>query len=217
MRNFNLLVVEQEHTVTGHSRPYNTGAYWNSLNPTDPKNVWGLPATVPLLNQAPVPFYKGEETTDAYKLLLEVFSGHCPWWWAPGYKKMKLNQYLKNGVAFTDHTYPPAWKQIVTCGNVLYPTGRTKRTAGELYYEILQLKYARYGVMRRQLNQFPLLETLATISRRESHEEKVINFPQTGDNDVPALLFCREGTNFIKASRVRMLARDEPIPPVYHP
>ena len=208
-RNFDLLYVLPEFEVEGMSRPEKNGA---------PLKVYGLPATVKLLEVNPVALYdEGGEPLDTYKLLREVFAAQCPASWSADEITKHLGGYLKDGVCYTDHTGGKAWNQIVTCGNVLHTTGRVKRTAGELYFEILQLQVDTLARMRAQLQQSPYLRTWATISTRGNGGREVIGFPHCGGNDVPALMFCRTGTNWIRVSRVRMLERDEPIPGLYQP
>lgn len=209
MRDFDLLYVLPEFEVVGMSRPQYNKA---------PLRVEGLPPTVKLLEGNPVALYdEGGNPLDTYKLLREEFAKQCPAEWSEDEVNKHLGGYLKDGVCYTDHTDGKAWNQIVTCGNVLHTTGRVKRTAGELYFEILQLQADTLEQMKKQLADYPYLKTWSTISRRGHGGREVIPFPQCGGNDVPALLFCKTGTNWIRAARVRMLERDEPIPALYYP
>jgi hypothetical protein len=207
-RDYDLLYVLPEFDVTGSCRP---------VTNNKPLYVWGLPPTVRFYDARNVPFYRFGEPNDCYKLLLELFTEACPSIWDADYVEKKMLGYLADGVCFTDHNHPTAWNPIVTCGNILYPTGKQMRTAGELYWEVRQLKAGSFSSMKLQLAQYPLLVTWATNSTRAYDGRCVEPFPQCGGNPVPAPLFCRSSTNWIRDARVRLLDRAEPVPALYYP
>ncbi len=208
-RSYDLLYILPEWDLTGKSRPENNNA---------PPRIFGLPPTVKFLKVSHVELFDNNlDPLDTHKLLRERFALQCPPSWTHADVDKRLAGYLKNGVCYTDHTDPPAWNQLCTAGNCLYPTGNTKHTAGELYYEVRQLQAGSLDFMRAQLVKYPLLETWATISTRGYNSRQVIPFPHCGGNSVPALMYCKAGTNWIRSSRVRMLGRDEPLPPLYFP
>jgi hypothetical protein len=206
-RDYDLLYVLPEYELVGMSRPEYNGAGLS---------VWGLPPTVKFLETSAVPLYEsdGKTPADTWELLYERFAPQCPT------SNWDINQhfksYLSDGTCYTDHTNGKGWNSLITCGNVLYPTGNLKRTAGELYHEVRQLQAGKYQFMKDQLTKYPLLETWATNSTRENGGKFVGPFPHCGGNDVPALLFCKTATNWVRDARVRRLERTEPIPPLYH-
>jgi len=180
--------------------------------------AFGFPATVKFGEVAGVALSSDGITYDLppYKLLKERFKLQRPEW-ADDLITQKLNSYLRDGVCYTDNTDGWAWAQIVTCGNVLYPTGNKKNMGGESHYEVRQLQVDTLDKMKQKLAEWPYLETWSTISCRGYEEREVRPFPFLNGVSVPALLFCKTATNWIKASRVRMLDRDEPIPDLYYP
>ena len=217
LRDFDLLYVLPEYDVAGMSRPALNNAYWNPSDLEDEKNIFGLPATVPLYEPAAVLMVEG---TPQWELLFERFSKKCPLTWSTSEKKRHLLGYLRNGVAFTDHTDPTSWKQIITCGNVVYPLGITMKRGSVIWHKIRTLKVGTMVQMRNQLAKYPYLETWATISNRGMNEQGRSWFPHCGDtryNSVPNLLFCKTDTNWIAGYRVRKLLRTEEIPALYFP
>lgn len=212
LRDYDLLHVIPEYDLFGMSRPER-----KEVEEGRPNSAWGLPPTVKLYDVSPTPFYQDGEPSSAYELLLSLFKDYAPSTWTPTYIEDRMLRFLKNGVCYTDHTDPTAWNPIVTAGNVLYPTGRKENKGGELCWEVRQLKYGSLSFMQDQIAMYPLLVCFATNSTRENSGQHVEPFPHLGGSDVPAPLFCRQATNWIKASRVRLLDRAEPIPNLYHP
>lgn len=194
----------------GMSRPEK-----NKLNNPDYPIVQGLPSTVPFFNQQAVPL-KNEDggLTDAGILLKEEFTKQCPTGWAVD---SHYEGYIKKGVAFSDFNEPTAWNQISTRGNVLYWTGNSTNKAGELHYEFRCLKQDTYAKMKLQLQNYPYLKNWATTSTRDYGGVGAGKFPQCGGGDVPNLLFCKQDTNWVRASHCRILDRNESIPRLYFP
>lgn len=202
LRDYDLLYILPEFDVVRMSRPEFNGA---------PPRIYGLPATVKLFDVADVPISPTDAT---YRLLKERFKKQRPEW-VDTHITQKLDGYLENGVCYTDNN--GEWNQIVTCGNVLYPTGNVLHLGGILHYEIRQLKVDTYERMVTQLEAYPYLETWSTISTRGYDGRERIPFGHLDGKNVPALLFCKQSVNWIKASRVKVLDRSEAIPNLYYP
>jgi hypothetical protein len=214
LRDGELLYVLPEYEVRGMSRPE-----WNEQNgDLGASNQFGLPATVKFYNTARVPLSSDEQSYDlpTYYLLLELFRRQRPEW-KPEFLKRKLAGYLKDGVCYTDHTKGWAWNPITTCGNLLYPTGASKMLGGELHFEVLQLEIGTLNFMYYQLEKNPLLITWSTISTREYGGRGSIPFWHLDGVGVPAPLYCKSPTNWIRASRVRRVSQSEIPPSPYYP
>lgn len=198
-------------SLTGLCRPQYNYYATGSIGALNSK---GLPASIPLYEIQPVLMVEG---TPQWKLAREVFAAECPPDWDEQTITDHFLKLLKNGVCYTDHTDPTAWKQITTHSNVYYPTGKTMWRGDIKWWEILQLKADTYAKMKDRLERYPHLENDAVTSNIYFNQQGRGRFPQAGGRRVKVLQFCRTETNWISGNRVRMLSRYERIPDVYFP
>lgn len=229
-RDYELLYILPVFDEEGASQP--------DLNHAPPR-THGVPATVTFANTASIrltteqapPNVTPDYDTPAAKILYDVFARHCPADWSEETKRAKFAAYMRDGICFTDNTnpypksvvgnYPAGYainQHVTTRSNVMYPVGNSPTMKfGQLQWEVKMLHVGSYEYMNEQLNHNPHLTMYATTSNRDYGGRGRGRFPYCGGMSVPMLPFCTQRTNFIPASSVRMLGRDEEIPPLYFP